>query len=294
MRCSPVIAPPSVVATISFFTSASFASTVASFACKGSESRRPHAPAPRGHRGRLRCDRRACSCRRTRRLPSRIASKCALRSAALYGARRSRPIATFVSITSLPRVRRSVYVPGTTRGPCDDAERDLRRTRHPRRLHAHVPHHAVDAAVLARRDRVDELAGRVEDLELERADRCDACAGSTSRSAPFGGLSPTNDASPSTQPPDAGIRSWTGRAGRNAVAFWTSVMRQRAQRRQVVDDPDAAAVRRDHEVAVARLDLDLAHRDAAGSRCPRTAPTSRRRRPRSRARIRCRGTGGSA
>src|SRR5438105_14521738 len=38
------------------------------------------------------------------------------------------------------------------------------------------------------------------------------------------------------------------------------LLRERAQRRQVVDDPDSASMRRDHQVAVARLDLEVAHR----------------------------------
>ena len=40
------------------------------------------------------------------------------------------------------------------------------------------------------------------------------------------------------------------------------VVRERAQRRQVVDDPDAASVRRQHQIAVARMDLEISHRHA--------------------------------
>ena len=36
--------------------------------------------------------------------------------------------------------------------------------------------------------------------------------------------------------------------------------RERAQRRDVVDDPNAAAVRGDHEIVVARMDREIAHR----------------------------------
>src|SRR5258708_132302 len=37
--------------------------------------------------------------------------------------------------------------------------------------------------------------------------------------------------------------------------------RQRPQRRDVVDDPDPASVRPDHEVMIARMDREIAHRD---------------------------------
>ena len=54
--------------------------------------------------------------------------------------------------------------------------------------------------------------------------------------------------------------------------------RQRAQRREVVDDPDAAAVRREHEVVIARLDRDVAHRDRREVAALELRPSSRRRR----------------
>ena len=43
--------------------------------------------------------------------------------------------------------------------------------------------------------------------------------------------------------------------------FRQRVRRQRAQRRDVVDDPDAAAVRGDDQVVVARMNRQVANRD---------------------------------
>ena len=43
--------------------------------------------------------------------------------------------------------------------------------------------------------------------------------------------------------------------------FGQRLRRQRAQRRDVVDDPDAAPVRRDHQIVIARVNDQVAHRD---------------------------------
>ena len=79
--------------------------------------------------------------------------------------------------------------------------------------------------------------------------------------APPGGFSPTKTAAPLAQPPGAGD-ALLHRPCRDERRLLRQQLRaQGAQRRDVVDDPDAAAVRGDDEVVVARLDDEVAHGD---------------------------------
>jgi len=73
-------------------------------------------------------------------------------------------------------------------------------------------------------------------------------------------LSPTKAAAPLTQPPLASMRGCSGR-GHEGRLLRGQLRRQLAQRRDVIDDPDAAAVGGEHEVVVAWLDREITHRD---------------------------------
>jgi hypothetical protein len=59
-----------------------------------------------------------------------------------------------------------------------------------------------------------------------------------------GGWGPVNVASPSAQPPPVSIHWTTGRNRQDARLSDIDIRRERAQRRDVVDDPDAPAMRR--------------------------------------------------
>ena len=290
MRSSPVMAPPSLVATI--FFSRLLELRAPRLRASPPARRRRRAPCARSSSAaarRRRCGRRARSSRRTARARASRRRTAPCGPPSLYGARRSRPTSSFVSMTSLPLVSRTVYVPGSTRGPCDalNATCAARGTRGG--LTCIVHDHAVDAAPLGRRRACRRACPRVEHLELERPEQVaralvvgdDRAARRVlarrrwrrprpSRPAPASAAAP---AAPAGTPP----------ASRSVSR------RQRAQRREVVDDPDAAAVRRDHQVAVARLDLQVAHGDAREVAALELRPASRRRRARSRGRTRCPG-----
>ena len=115
-RSSPVIAPPSVVATIFLRTPSTFPSKSLTFLRIGS---------PSGNAAVLWASAfRNATIRSNSALSSPnsawtfiAASNCALRSASLNFARRSKPTVNFVSETFPPFVRRTVYTPGTRRGP---------------------------------------------------------------------------------------------------------------------------------------------------------------------------------
>src|SRR5262249_33815522 len=61
--------------------------------------------------------------------------------------------------------------------------------------------------------------------------------------------------------------------------LYNELGRQVSQRADVVDDPDAAPVRREHEIAIPRLDGEIAHRDrremATFELCPMDAAIER-------------------
>ena len=154
---------------------------------------------------------------------------------------------------------------------------------------------AVDAAALARRDRVDDLARRVEHLELERAEEVARALVVRDHGAARRVRRRRTLASPSAQPPDAlhALLHGPRRAGTPPPAASTSRV-ERAQRRDVVDDPDAAAVRGEHQIVVARLHREIAHRDGREVAALELRPRARRRRARSTGRTRCRRTAGPA
>ena len=60
------------------------------------------------------------------------------------------------------------------------------------------------------------------------------------------------------------MRCSTGVAGNQRHGAASVARSQRPKRADVVDDPDAAAVGREHEVVLAVLERDVAHRDPVG------------------------------
>ena len=291
MRSSPVIAPPSVVATIfflissslpwrsrSFFAIGSLSGTVCSLSSSASRT------ASMWSTSVLMSPNSACA--------FIIASKCALRSAAVNGARRSSPITSLVSLTSLPRVSRTVYVPGTTRGPCDDPNATCAARGTRGGLTRIGPADAVDAEVLARRDRVDQLALVVEHLELDRpVDVARAQVVRDHRAARRVVADERRVAlDPAAvrrhpllhRPRPAGTRSAPGASG--------SVSARSGVRSSMIQMPRPCVAT--HEVAVARVNLDLAHRDVREVVALELRPVRAARRSRSTGRTRCRGTAG--
>ena len=171
MRSSPVIAPPSLVATMIFLTSSSCSLSARSLPPSASSAGTAATRSATAARSAVELVDERRSCRRTARAPASTASNCALRSAALYGARRSSADRRAWSrSTSAPLGEPHRVRPGHDARALRRAARDLRGARHARRLDLHRPDDAVDAAALGRRDRVDDLALGVEDLELDRAE----------------------------------------------------------------------------------------------------------------------------
>src|SRR3569623_1975111 len=140
------------------------------------------------------------------------------------------------------------------------AERDLRGARNPRRLDAHVPHDAVDTGMLRRRDRVDDVALGVEYLELDRAvdvARAQVVLDHRALRRIVAGERRVAVGPAAARRPALLRRA----AGKECGRMLQRRIRERTQWREIVDDPDAAAVRRDDQIALARVNLDLAHRD---------------------------------
>ena len=112
------MAPPSVVATIFLRTASTFPSKSEMFLRSGSSSGNPATAglcASALRKSRIRSISALSSPNNARTFIA--ASNCALRSASLNFARRSRPTVNFVSEIFPALVRRNVYTPGTRRGP---------------------------------------------------------------------------------------------------------------------------------------------------------------------------------
>ena len=109
--------------------------------------------------------------------------------------------------------------------------------------------------------RLDELARGVEDLELDRPEEVPGALvigddGAPRRIAP-------DEARVALDPPAVrGHPLLHGPARKERRLARHDFRGQVPQRRQIVDDPDAPAVRREDEVVVARMHLQVTHRHA--------------------------------
>ena len=135
---------------------------------------------------------------------------------------------------------------------------DLRRRRHLRRLGVHGPGHAVEAATRRGRQLVDELAARIEHLDLQLAEQM-------ARALVVGDHGPArrivaDEHGRAVGPAAVDLKPLLRRLARREAGFAGEQRRRhRAQRRDVVDDPDAAAMRADDQIVRARLDRQIAH-----------------------------------
>ena len=118
----------------------------------------------------------------------------------------------------------------------------------------------VDPAPLAGRDRIDDLAGAVEDLDLDRAEQVPGSLVVGDRGAPRG-VGPDERRVPFDPSAGRGHALLNRAAAEEGRVLRERVGREVSERRDVVDDPDPAPVRREHEVVVARMDPEVAHRD---------------------------------
>ena len=126
------------------------------------------------------------------------------------------------------------------------------------RLQSHGPLHAVDATLHAWIQRVHQLALGVEDLDLEIALHVPGplIVGDGGVLRPSGAVKRVV----ALTPPAVGLQILHRAARRQQRGLGRENLRsQRAQRRNVVNDPDAASMRCQHQVALALLDDDVAH-----------------------------------
>ena len=152
-----------------------------------------------------------------------------------------------------------MYVPGRTRGPVRRAG-GRRGRRDARRLLLHRPHDAVDAFPLPRRRRVDDAALLVEDLELHAPERVARLLvvrddGAGRRIRPRVRRVPLRPAARAARLLDHRAR------GQERDVLADDLRREGAERREVVEDPDPAPVRRDDEVLVVRGEREVPHGD---------------------------------
>ena len=231
------------------------------------------------------------ACAAHRRVELRLAVRGAVRRAAIEPDRRASSRSTSRALASAARV----YVPGTTRGPCDapNATCAARGTRGGLTRIDQVTR--LMPRRLRRRDRVDDLARGVEDLELDRPEQVARALVVGDHRAARRVLA--DERRVALDPAAARRHALLHRAARQErrVASASVVARQRAQRREVVDDPDAAAVRGDAR-GRCRAAAPARSRTATLGKSPplNSRPRARRRRSRSRARTRCRGRAGPA
>ena len=133
---------------------------------------------------------------------------------------------------------------------------ERRGARHPRRRHPHRPGHPVHAAPLRRRHAVDQLAGRVEDLELERADEV-ARALIPGDHRPRGRVL-ADELGVALHPAAGALHPLLhGPPGQERDRPREHPRGERAERREVVEDPDAAAVRAENEILRLRMHEDV-------------------------------------
>src|SRR5713101_6597827 len=139
--------------------------------------------------------------------------------------------------------------------------RHRRRTRDARRLVLHRPDHPVEPAPRARRDGVDELALPVQHVHLDGPVQMPRALVVRDDCAVWRVLA--DEGRVALGPSAGGGHALLGRPPRKeGDVHRERLVGERPERRQVIDDPDAAAVRRQHQVAIARMDLQIAHRDA--------------------------------
>ena len=139
-------------------------------------------------------------------------------------------------------------------------EGQLCSRRHPRRLAAHAPDHTIQPAPLARRQGVDDLAAGIEHFELELAEQVPRFLVVGDNRALRRIVA--DEYGVAIGPAAVGLDPLLHRTRGDERRFAVQQGRvHRTQRRDVVDNPDAPAVRGEHEIVGVRLDRQIAHRD---------------------------------
>ena len=135
----------------------------------------------------------------------------------------------------------------------------------------HGPHDAIQAAAGAGRQLVDHRSARVEHLDLQLAEQVPGAlvVGDDRAVLRVVAHERRGAVGPAPLRLDALLR---GACRHEGGVLRGKLRRQLTQRRDVVHDPDAAAVRGDHEVAVARLHGEIAHRDGGQMPAPVLRP----------------------
>src|SRR5581483_8038936 len=126
------------------------------------------------------------------------------------------------------------------------------------RLQVHRPGHAIYPTMLAGSDGIDESALIVKDLDLQVAK--DMARALVIRNRCFFRTILSVEGVCSLRPSALGLHPLHRRRSRQeACVFLHDFRRQRTERRDVVDDPDAATVRSQHEIVGARLNDKIIH-----------------------------------
>ena len=127
------------------------------------------------------------------------------------------------------------------------------------RLAVHGPDDAIETAAAAGGKLIDQRAARVQHLDAQLAVELPRPLVVGDDGARLGILA--NEGRGAVDPAALRLDALLHRARRHERrVLRQQVWRQAAQRGDVVDDPDAAAVGREHQIAVARLDGEIAHR----------------------------------
>ena len=188
---------------------------------------------------------------------------------------------------------RTVYVPIGISAPCVELNAICAAGGTCGGLRAHRPVDVIDAAADAGGNRVDHLAVVADHFDGELAEQMARLlvvddVGAVARIR-------TGERciafAPAAERGDALLDRFARQEGRFGVQHFRI---ERAQRREVVDDPDAASVRGEHHRRIAFLEIEIAHGDGREIVALELRPGSRRRRSTPTDRTRCRRTACSA
>ena len=137
---------------------------------------------------------------------------------------------------------------------------DLRRGRNARRFFVHAPDDAIQSGALARGNLIHHPARGVQHFDLQLAEEMarTLVVGDHGR---LRRVVADKDGG-AIRPAAVRLDALLHRPRRNkARLLFQQVGRQRAQRRDVVDDPDAATVRPEDKIVIARMNRQVAHGD---------------------------------
>jgi len=136
----------------------------------------------------------------------------------------------------------------------------LCRGRNDRGFELHGPGGAVQSAVLAAGDGIEQLAILIKDFDLKIAE--DVAALLVVGDEGVDGTAGTGEGFVALGPAAVGVHVLDrGLAGEQDRVFLHEFWREGTERRDVIDNPDTAAVRGKNEVVFARVNHDIAHRD---------------------------------